>query len=71
MTQQAAHLRILVVDDDAMTRELLCLLLAGDGYGVTSADSGDTALAELENTRTGPDVVLTDMQMPGICGAAI
>ena len=61
--------RILLVDDDAVSRELLALLLEREGYTVASADSGDAALEHL--TVLGgslPDVVLTDVQMPGTSG---
>lgn len=70
MTQQSIPLTILVVDDDSMSRELLCVLLEAEGYAVTSADSGESALALLGDS-TPPDVVLTDMQMPGTTGAQL
>jgi CheY-like chemotaxis protein len=56
--------RILIIDDDELSRELLVMLLDSDGYATSSAASGDEALA-------GPiatDIILTDMQMPGLCG---
>jgi CheY-like chemotaxis protein/HPt (histidine-containing phosphotransfer) domain-containing protein len=61
--------RILVVDDDVVSREVICLLLKGEGYEVESVESGDAALLRLE-TRTGslPEIVLTDLQMPGVAG---
>jgi CheY-like chemotaxis protein/HPt (histidine-containing phosphotransfer) domain-containing protein len=70
VTQQSIPLTILVVDDDSMSRELLCVLLEAEGYTVTSADSGESALAQLGDS-TPPDVVLTDMQMPGTTGAQL
>jgi CheY-like chemotaxis protein len=60
--------RVLVVDDDALSREVLSLLLHGAGYAVESADSGDAALLHLQSTPTPPQVVLTDLQMPGTSG---
>jgi CheY-like chemotaxis protein/HPt (histidine-containing phosphotransfer) domain-containing protein len=60
--------RVLVVDDDALSREVLALLLHGAGYAVESVDSGDAALLHLQSTPTQPQVVLTDMQMPGTSG---
>jgi CheY-like chemotaxis protein/HPt (histidine-containing phosphotransfer) domain-containing protein len=60
--------RVLVVDDDALSREVLALLLHGAGYAVESADSGDAALLHLQSTPTRPQVVLADLQMPGTSG---
>lgn len=64
--------RILVVDDDAVSRELLALLLAREGFEVETADSGDAALLHLGSTTAlRPGVVLTDMQMPGTSGCSL
>jgi CheY-like chemotaxis protein len=59
--------QILVVDDDALSREVLALLLQNAGYTVETADSGDAALLHLKAAHL-PDAVLTDLQMPGITG---
>jgi CheY-like chemotaxis protein len=59
--------RILVIDDDDLSRELLTMLLESDGYAVHSAASGDEALGNHAPT----DIILTDMQMPGLCGNAL
>ena len=42
---------ILLVDDDAEIRELLELLLTGEGYAVLQAESGEAALDLLEKGR--------------------
>jgi CheY-like chemotaxis protein len=60
--------QILVVDDDALSREVLALLLYGAGYAVETADSGDAALLYLQTAHSLPQVVLTDLQMPGTTG---
>jgi CheY-like chemotaxis protein/HPt (histidine-containing phosphotransfer) domain-containing protein len=60
--------QILVIDDDDVSREVLALLLHGAGYAVETADSGDTALLHLETAQPLPQVVLTDLQMPGTTG---
>jgi CheY-like chemotaxis protein len=61
--------RILVVDDDAVSREVFSLLLLRQGYGVETADSGESALLHLRATGDAlPKVILADMQMPGISG---
>jgi CheY-like chemotaxis protein/HPt (histidine-containing phosphotransfer) domain-containing protein len=65
------HVRVLVVDDDEMSRELLSVLLDAEGYAVQTAESGDAALERLRSSAAAPDVILTDMQMPGTTGAAL
>jgi CheY-like chemotaxis protein len=60
-------LRVLVVDDDALSREVLAVLLGAE-YAVETADSGDLALLHLQTVGLPPEVVLTDLQMPGTSG---
>jgi CheY-like chemotaxis protein/HPt (histidine-containing phosphotransfer) domain-containing protein len=61
--------RILVVDDDAVSREVFSLLLLRQGYGVETADSGEAALLHLRAMGDAPPkIILADMQMPGISG---
>jgi CheY-like chemotaxis protein len=60
--------KVLVVDDDALSREVLALLLDRAGYLVETADSGDDALLHLQAAHLPPQVVLTDLQMPGTAG---
>jgi CheY-like chemotaxis protein len=69
MDIDTAPVRILVVDDDAVSREVIALHLEGAGYAVETAESGDAALLRLGaagGLQTA--VVLTDLQMPGIAG---
>jgi CheY-like chemotaxis protein/HPt (histidine-containing phosphotransfer) domain-containing protein len=61
----------MVVDDDEISREVLALLLQAEWYAVDLADSGDAALLKLKTTDSIPEVVLTDMQMPGTVGAEL
>ena len=63
--------QVLVVDDDAMSRELLVVLLEAEGYTVEAAESGEAALARLGGRQPHPGLVLTDVQLPGISGAAL
>jgi DNA-binding NtrC family response regulator len=58
--------RVLLVDDEAVAREGLATALRRDGFDVTTADNGDTALALLR-TRDF-EVMLTDLRMPGMDG---
>jgi CheY-like chemotaxis protein len=64
MAQRSSPIRLLIIDDDEMSRELLVALMEAKGHTVSSAESGDAALALLES-RPRPNVILTDMQMPG------
>jgi len=64
-------LQVLVIDDDEVSREVFTLLLHGAGYLVQTADSGDGALLYLQTADTMPQVVLTDMQMPGTSGSEL
>lgn len=54
-------LDVLVVEDDADTREMLVTLLAQDGLQVRSADSVQTALAAVAQAL--PDVVVSDLAL--------
>ncbi len=58
--------RILVVDDDLASRELLAELLAGRSYDVVTACDGVQAVEEFE--RSHPDLVLLDVMMPKLDG---
>ena len=57
---------VLVIDDDPGIREYLETLAARQGYGVYSAEDGETALAELDQVR--PDIITLDAVLPGIDG---
>ena len=58
--------RILVVDDDLSMRQMLSILLKRSGYKVDMAASGEEALSQVESNW--PDLVVTDLNMPGIHG---
>ena len=58
---------ILLVDDDAEIRELLELLLTGEGYAILQADSGEAAL-ELLGKGASVDLIILDVMMPGLSG---
>ena len=61
---------ILVVDDEPEAREPLVAMLSAEGYRVLEASDGAQALAVLE--RDGSvDLVLTDLDMPGMGGVAL
>ena len=58
--------RVLVIDDDELTRTLLKRMLTGEGHEVEEALDGAEGL-RLFGERP-PDVVLTDINMPGLDG---
>ncbi|HXU73498.1 MAG TPA: sigma-54 dependent transcriptional regulator [Polyangia bacterium] len=58
--------RILIVDDEANARTALAELLRDEGYSVEMAADGFKALPKLE--EFAPDVVVTDLKMPGLTG---
>ncbi len=59
-------LRILVVDDDADTREYLAVVLTRHGAEAQAAGSASAALALFKELR--PDVLISDIGMPGADG---
>ncbi|MFN7957714.1 MAG: hybrid sensor histidine kinase/response regulator [Holophagaceae bacterium] len=61
--------RILVVDDDALTRRSLRAMLERAYYQVETAEGGDEALQILPEYK--PDLVLLDIQMPGMDGLEV
>lgn len=58
--------RILLVDDDEETRSLVCDGLRDRGLEVEAVDSAQACLARIEDTTF--DVVVTDVEMPGMSG---
>ena len=68
-TKTKQRARVLVVDDEESSRVGLERLLKQDGYAVDIAADGASALA-LASERP-PDVVVTDLRMPGMDGVAL
>jgi DNA-binding NtrC family response regulator len=60
---------LLVIDDDAVTRELLTEVFHGEGYQVVACDSGPTALARASEESF--DLAVTDIRMPEMDGIAV
>ena len=60
--------RILVVDDEPQIRRIMRTTLTGAGYEVDDAKTGEEALEKLRDYH--PDLVLLDMNMPGMGGLA-
>jgi len=61
--------QLLLVDDDASLLRLLTIRLEGEGFTVTAAEDGQSALRKLQNNNF--DVVLSDLRMPGLDGLAL
>jgi PAS domain S-box-containing protein len=61
---RGGHETILVVEDEAPVRELVCGLLAGFGYQIIQAESGAKALQIWASCKDQVDLVLTDLVMP-------
>ena len=58
--------RILIVDDDEMTRLLLRTILERAGHETVAAEDGEEALKEARGQAI--DIVITDLQMPKVHG---
>src|SRR6202158_985792 len=67
MPDTAKHL--LLVEDESLLRQVIAEQLADRGYHVEQADSGEAALAHLADFAF--DVIVTDLRLPGIDGAAV
>ena len=61
------ELSILVVDDDALVREVTVAILADAGHVVHEAADGLSALAHLDQAGP-PDLLITDINMPRMDG---
>lgn len=60
------RVRVLVVEDDDFHRETLAEHLSERGHQVESASNGEAALSRFSDAD--PDIVITDIKMPGIDG---
>src|SRR4029079_17370480 len=58
--------KILVVDDEPQIRRVMRVILAGENYEIVEARSGEAALLRFREYL--PDLVLLDLNMPGMSG---
>jgi len=65
----ASKRHVLVVDDDPSVRDSVARLLASAGYVVASAEDGFGALLQIKYAL--PDVIISDLNMPGMSGAEL
>ena len=59
-------MKILIVDDDAMMREILEAFLTPEGYTLTSVQSGEEALDIVKSSP--PDLIVLDARLSGVDG---
>ena len=64
-----SHRRVLVVDDDAHSRDAVARLLTEEGYDAAVAADGEEASGVLASWH--PDLVLTDLNMPRLDGRGL
>ncbi len=70
-TPPLPKLRILVVDDDAVNRQAMRLLLEREGHEVVAVENGLEAIERLGPASDRFDAVVTDLQMPRLGGRAL
>src|SRR4051794_41972358 len=61
--------RVLVVEDDPDTEQMLTMILRSEGYDVLSAGNGPLGLEMLR--KMGPDLVILDWMLPGMDGLEV
>jgi DNA-binding NtrC family response regulator len=61
--------RLLVIDDDEPTRRVVAAIFRAEGFEVDSADDGPSGITAVLAKR--PDVVLLDLDLPGLDGMAV
>ncbi len=66
MNSKASNKKVLIVDDEPDTLELVKLVLESGGFETMLAANGMEALAQID--RTKPDLVLLDIMMPDMDG---
>jgi len=61
--------RVLIVDDEAIVRDVLTRYLEKEGFRVETAADGEAAIEAA--TRSGPDIVLLDLMLPKVDGLEV
>jgi signal transduction histidine kinase/ActR/RegA family two-component response regulator len=62
--------RILLVDDDAIVREVLTLSLQDAGYAVFPVDCGAAAMEQIDSAQR-IDIIVSDLTMPAMDGVTL
>jgi len=65
------RMRILVVDDDAVNRQAMVLLLEREGHQIVAVENGLEAMERLGERDSTFDAIVTDLQMPRLGGRAM
>ena len=60
---------VMVVEDNEKNRKLVRVVLKAKGYNIIEAATGEEALNLLKNQK--PDIILMDIQLPGIDGLTL
>jgi DNA-binding response OmpR family regulator len=63
------NIRVLIVEDDPDTRELIATILDGAGYNTLSAADGEEGLDKARAER--PDLILLDLMIPRVDGIEV
>jgi CheY-like chemotaxis protein len=66
--EQRANRLVLVVDDEPDVLRLIQSILTEEGYEVVASRNAESAIKEFERLPRRPDLVLTDVVMPGMSG---
>lgn len=69
MTETNYRPTVLIVDDERGILDVIRILLANNGFTPYTAHGGRAALDQLGTLR--PDIVVTDIRMPGVSGAEV
>ncbi|MEL7047851.1 MAG: response regulator [Pseudomonadota bacterium] len=64
-------MRVLLADDDQSTREIIAIALEGDGHQLVICDDGSAAANALSKQDSVFDMLITDVEMPGMGGAEL
>jgi PAS domain S-box-containing protein len=68
-SKKAAKVRILVVDDEQVVRDVVKRVLTGEGHKVEAVDNAADALKKIEGRRY--NLILVDIKMPGMNGVEL
>jgi len=70
-SRPSGQIDILIVEDEAMVRHVAERILSKRGYSVAAAESGEEALAMIAEKGEPPNLLLTDVVMPGMSGVEL
>ncbi len=62
---------VLLIDDDMITREVIATILTMNGYTLHTAEDGADSVKILDDEKCLPQVILVDVQMPGLNGVRL